>query len=101
MDSNIQYCRGRLIMTKAEIEFGKKGYRRAENKEMIVYFKPYPKEDIRYDDITFCKRTKKIVFYQGSNLGSDAYRMDFNILYAILCQCDELGWDIYEKKGNE
>lgn len=88
-------------MTKAEIEFGKKGYRKVENKEMIVYYKPYSHDDIRYDDITFLKGTKKIIFYQGSSLGSDAYRMDYSVLYAILCQCDELGWDIFEKKGKE
>ena len=81
-------------MSQAEIEFGKLGYRRYEKKDIIVYYKPYDYEDLRVDDITFCKRTKKIIFYQGSEMGSDAYRTDYKILRALVLQCVELGWEV-------
>ena len=80
------------MVTQAEIEFGKLGYYRKEMKGIIVYYKPYGLEDLRVDDITFCKGTKKIIFYQGTELGSDAYKMNYRVLKAILVQCKELGW---------
>lgn len=81
-------------MSQAEIEFGKLGFKRYEKNDIIVYYKPYDYEDVRVDDITFCKRTKKIIFYQGTEFGSDAYRTDYRILRAILAQCEELGWKV-------
>ena len=81
-------------ISRAEIEFGKLGYVRLENKDIIVYYRPYKDDDIRVDDITFCKKLKKIVFYQGTNVGSDAYRMDYQVIKAINVQCEELGWEL-------
>lgn len=80
------------MMGKSEIAFGKLGYLRKENENIIVYYRPYTRNDIRHDDITFCKHTNKIVLYQGTNFGPDAFRMDCNLIKAIKIQCDELGW---------
>lgn len=88
------------MISRAELEFGKMGYLKFENKDIIVYYKPYMREDIRVDDITFCKRTKKIIFYQGSPYGSDAYSMDYQLIKAIDLQRAELGW-AYELYENE
>ena len=81
------------MFTQGEIEFGKLGYLKYENKDILVYYKPYTREDIRHDDITFCKKTKKVILYQGTNYGSDAYRMDCKVLNAIRIVCKELNWD--------
>lgn len=79
-------------VAESEVQFGKLGYKKYENKDIIVYYKPYSREDIRYDDITFCKKTKKVILYQGTNYGSDAYRMDYEVLRPIALVCKELGW---------
>jgi hypothetical protein len=86
-------------ITKAEIEFGKLGYNKREEPRLIIYYKPYKYDDIRVDDITFCKETKKIIFYQGTELGSDAYKMNPLVLKAIMEQCKELGWDKEIEEG--
>lgn len=81
------------MYTQSELEFGKLGYEKYEKGDIIVYFKPYPRNDIRYDDITFCKRTKKIILYQGTNYGPDAFRTDYRLINAIKIQCEELNWN--------
>lgn len=86
-------------MTQAELEFGKLGFRRHDDTRLITYYRPYDEEDIHVDDITFCIETRKIIFYQGTELGSDAYRMDPRILKAINIQCKELGWEEYIEEG--
>lgn len=80
------------MMSQAELMFGLLGYNRRENKNgsVIVYYKV--KNGVEFDDITFCKASKKIIFYQGDNYGPSEYRMDYRLLKAILYQCNELGW---------
>lgn len=79
-------------MPSAEALFKELGFKKYEKDDILVYYMPYDLEDIRVNDITFCKSLKKIIFYEGSNLGSDAYRLDYDTLYAINVQCYELGW---------
>lgn len=79
------------MLSKAEIEFGKLGYRKYENDDIVVFYKPYAREDFRYEDITFCKSTKRIVFYKGTNYGPDAFTCDFSVAKAIELQIEELG----------
>lgn len=79
------------MLSKAEIEFGKLGYRKYENDDIVVFYKPYAREDFRYEDITFCKSTKRIVFYKGTNYGPDAFTCDFAVAKAIELQIEELG----------
>lgn len=76
--------------TEAEIEFGKNGYMKYENKDIIVYYKPYKIKDIEHKDITFCKKTGKIILYEGTNYGPDAFRMDEKLINAIQLQIKEL-----------
>lgn len=86
------------LMGKAEIEFGKLGFLKKHRGSVITYYRPYTKDEIKVDDISFIIALKKIVFYQGTEMGSDAYRLDYKILHAIETQCEELGWN-KEKKG--
>lgn len=74
----------------AEIEFGKNGYVKYENKDIIVYYKPYKIKDIRHDDITFIKRTGTVILYQGTNYGPDAFRTNDKIINAIRLQIKEM-----------
>lgn len=83
------------MIPKAETLFKELGFKRYEKDDIIVYYKPYDLEDVRVNDITFCKSLKKIILFNGCELGSDAYRLDYDTLYAINIQCYELGW----KKG--
>lgn len=85
------------IIGKAEMEFGKQGYLKYENNDIIVYYVPYNMKDIRYKDITFIKNTGKIILYEGTNFGPDAFRMDSNLIYPIYLQSKE----IEEKYGRE
>lgn len=78
------------MISKAELEFGKLGYVKYENKDIIVFYKPYAREDFRAEDITFCKNTKRIIFYQGTNYGTEAFACDFNLINAIRLQVKEL-----------
>lgn len=89
------------VISQAEMMFGLLGYNRRENKNgsVIVYYKI--KDGVEFDDITFCKASKKIIFYQGSNYGPSEYRMDYRLLKAILFQCNELGWHFGEIKKEE
>lgn len=80
------------MFSKGEIEFGKLGYRKYEKNDIIVYYKPYTREDIRHDDITFCKKTKKVILYQGTNYGPDAFRTDYKLINAIKLVCEELNF---------
>lgn len=80
------------MMPQAEKLFRDLGYAKNEKDDIIVYFKPYDLNDTRVNDITFCKNLKKIILFEGSELGSDAYRLDYDTLYAINVQCYELGW---------
>lgn len=82
---------------KAELEFGKQGFLKYENNDIIVYYVPYNMKDIRYKDITFSKATGKIIFYEGTNFGPDAFRMDEKLIYPIYLQSKE----IKEKYGTE
>lgn len=79
------------MISKAEIEFGKLGYRRYENEDIIVFYKPYAREDFRYEDITFCKNSKRVIFYKGTNFGPDAFTCDYSLIEAIALQIEELG----------
>lgn len=79
------------MVSKAEIEFGKLGYIKYENKDIIVFFKPYAREDFREEDITFCKSTKRLIFFKGTNYGPDAFTCDYNVIKAIQLQIEELG----------
>lgn len=85
-------------MSDGEIQFGKLGYLKYENKDIIVYYKPYKLNDMRQDDITFCKHTKKVILYQGTNYGPSEFRMDYKLSYAIALQCKELGWNLKNEK---
>lgn len=76
--------------TPAEIAFDKLGYKKKEGHGVIIYYKI--KNGVEFDDITFCRASKKIIFYQGSNFGPSEYRMDYRLLKAVLYQCNELGW---------
>lgn len=80
-----------------EMEFGKQGYLKYENDDIIVYYVPYEVKDIHYKDITFIKNTGKIIFYEGTNFGPDAFRMDAKLIYPIYLQSKE----IKEKYGRE
>lgn len=82
---------------KAEMEFGKQGYRKYENDDIIVYFVPHTYEEIEHKDITFVKNTGKIILYEGTNFGPDAFRMDEKLIYPIYLQSKE----IEEKYGRK
>lgn len=82
---------------KAELEFGKQGFLKYENDDIIVYYVPYNMKDIKHKDITFIKNTGKIILYEGTNFGPDAFRMDENLIYPIYLQSKE----IEEKYGRE
>ena len=86
------------MVSRTEIAFGKLGFRKYENDHIIVWYFPYPNVSLIHNDITFCKDTGKIILYQGTNYGSDAYRCDYELLNAIRLQSEELEFD---KKGNE
>lgn len=78
------------MISDAEIAFGKLGYRKYENDNIIVYYMPYAREDFRYEDITFCKSTKRLVFYKGTNYGPDAFTCSYDLIKAIGLQIKEL-----------
>lgn len=86
------------MISETEIAFGKLGFRKYENDHIIVWYFPYTNISLIHNDITFCKDTGKIILYQGTNYGSDAYRCDYELLNAIRLQSEELEFD---KKGNE
>lgn len=77
------------------------GYLRYEDPKIIVYYKPHKRKEMIHDDITFCKKLGKIIFYQGSNYGSDAYRMDYRLIKALKHQCDALGWKFDEGEESD
>ena len=85
------------FMSKAEMEFGKQGYLKYENEDIIVYYVPYELENIHHKDITFIKNTGKIILYEGTNFGPDAFRMEEKLIYPIYLQCKEME----EKYGRE
>ena len=80
-------------ISETEIAFGKLGFKKYENENIIIWYFPYPNISLIHNDITFCKRTGKIILYQGTNYGSDAYRCDYKLLNAIRLQSEELGFD--------
>lgn len=82
------------LISNGEIAFGKIGYRRKEKGNLVVYYKPYDEEDLRIDDITFIKSLQKVVLFQGSELGSDAYRLTIPTIEAIIAEAKDLGWDL-------
>ena len=86
------------MISEAEIAFGKLGFRKYENSRILIWYIPYPNISLLHNDITFCKESGKIILYQGTNYGSDAYRCDYELLNAIRLQSEELEFD---KKGNE
>jgi len=85
-------------MGEAEIAFGKLGYRKYQKEDILIWYKPYPTISIIHDDITFCKRTGRIILYQGTNYGSDAFTCDYRLIEAIRLQSEELKFDKKVKK---
>ena len=81
-------------VSKAEILFGIEGFKKKEGYGVIVYYKI--KDGTYFEDITFCKASKKIIFYRGSEFGSDAFVMNYLLLKAIVTQCKELKWKFNE-----
>lgn len=88
-------------LSQAEEAFWKLGYKRKEGNGVIIYYKV--KNYTYFDDITFCRASKRIIFYQGSEYGPEEYKMDYRLLKAILYQCNELHWHFteVEVKNNE
>ena len=75
---------------KAEMEFGKQGFLKYENEDIIVYYVPYAQQDIHHKDITFVKNTGRIILYEGTNFGPDAFKMDEKLIYPIYLQSKEI-----------
>jgi len=77
-------------LSKVELEFGKLGYNKYENDDIIVYYIPRSRSEIHCKDITFCKNNGKIILYEGTNFGPDAFRMDKELIYPIYLQSKEI-----------
>lgn len=79
-------------ITVADISFGKKGYDRfIDNKDILVYQK-MSSDELHQQDITFCKDTKKVIFFAGGPYGQDEFRMDYDVLEGIIEVYKQLGW---------
>lgn len=83
-------------MNRTEMEFGKLGYNKYENDDIIIYYIPRSRSEIHCKDITFIKNTGRIILYEGTNYGPDAFKMDKDLIYPIYLQSKEL-----EEKNGE
>lgn len=86
-------------LSKVEMEFGKLGYNKYENEDIIVYYIPRSRTEIHCKDITFCKNSGKIILYEGTNFGPDAFRMDDSLIYPIYLQSKEIKEKYGELQG--
>lgn len=85
-------------MHKAEVLFRLLGFAKKYKNDLIIYKNVKCFDDEEVDEITFCRRTHRIVLYHGSNFGPDAYIMTPALAKAIAFQIKELDWEWGDKK---
>lgn len=80
------------MIKQSDILFGKKGYEKFIDNEDIVVYQRMASDKNYQQDITFCKNTKKVIFFAGGPYGQNEFRMDYDLLEAIIVVYKELGW---------
>ena len=81
-----------------DILFGKKGYDKFIDNDDILVYQKMSSDKLHQQDITFCKGTKKVIFFAGGPFGQDEFRMDYDVLEGIIEVYKQLGWVNNEKE---
>ncbi len=80
------------MISESELCFGKKGYQKFIDNDKILVYQKMSSDELHQQDITFCKNTKKVIFFAGGAYGQDEFRMDYDVLEGIIAVYKELGW---------